>query len=105
MRDKIRAGELWTFSDGLVFIPSDKKRVGLTIGRKPIPIPGEKDTEIRLGQPHMKFQLIPVDRKIGFGWEYFGWDKLDKKLPPEVRKWMVLLMFDDIPKSVREQLR
>ena len=106
MRDRIGAGELWTFSDSLVFVPSDKKRVGLTIGKMPIPLPGEKvDTEIRLGQPHMKFQLIPADRKVGMGWTYFGWEKLDKKLPTEVKKWMVLLTFDDIPQSVREQLR
>jgi hypothetical protein len=83
----MKPGELWTYGDSLVFVPPDGKRIGLTIGKKPIPLPGERtDTSIRLGQPHMKFQLIPTDRKPGFGWKHFGWEKLDKKLPTEVKK-------------------
>lgn len=98
MENKILPGELWAFGNDLVFIPPEGIGVGLTIGRKPMWLPGEKtDTKIRLGGDNMKWQCLPPNRKPGMGWKYFGFKNLDKKLPKKVKIWMLKLIFGDDP--------
>jgi hypothetical protein len=103
MENKMLPGELWLFGNSLVFIPPEGIEMGLTIGMKPVWFPGEVeiDTEIKLGGKYMKWQSLPLGRKSsrapGFGWEYFGFENLDKKLPEKVKIWMLKLVFGDSP--------
>ena len=93
MKNRILPGELWAFGNDLVFIPIEEIEIGLTIGRRPLWPPG--NTKIRLGGDNMRWQYLPPNRKSGMGWEYFGFKKLDKKLPKKVKIWMLKLIFGD----------